>query len=144
MRKILSVVSILSLLVTLAIAGAANSASRINVHIPFDFTVGKVKLKAGSYAIDSATAQGVQRIRSEDCRTSVFFSTYGGQTRREPSRSKLVFHRYGDQYFLSEIWDEGSTVAMQLAKSRAERELEHTKYLAKNAVEPETITVMAQ
>jgi len=143
-KQILSIVAILSLLVTLAVAGVANSAGRIEVSIPFDFTVGKAKLKAGRYAIDSATAQGVQRIQSEDGRTSLFFGTYGGQTSKEPSRAKLVFRRYGNQYFLSEVWDEGSSVAMQLPKSRAERDLERTKYLAQNGAGPELVTVLAQ
>ena len=35
-------------------------------------------------------------------------------------QTKLVFQRYGDQYFLSEIWMEGNKVGHQLAKSRRE------------------------
>jgi len=39
-------------------------------------------------------------------------------------QTKLVFTRYGDQYFLSEIWMAGTTVGQKLPKSRRERELE--------------------
>ena len=39
-------------------------------------------------------------------------------------KGKLVFHRYGDQYFLSEVWPAGATTGRVIAKSRAESELE--------------------
>jgi hypothetical protein len=57
----------------------------------------------------------------------------------------MVFHRYGDQYFLWQVWDEGSTEAMQLSQSRAERELvRHLNDLAQNRSEPETVIVLAR
>ncbi|MGA2720846.1 MAG: hypothetical protein ABSG79_00415 [Bryobacteraceae bacterium] len=41
-----------------------------------------------------------------------------------PQEPKLVFHRYGDQYFLSQIWT-GSR-SLNFSTSRAERELKKT------------------
>jgi hypothetical protein len=40
-----------------------------------------------------------------------------------PSLGKLVFHRYGNAYFLSEVWPTGSTLGKQLRKSKAELEI---------------------
>jgi hypothetical protein len=39
------------------------------------------------------------------------------------SRAKLVFHRYGDQYFLYQVWAAGATSGRQFPKSRSEREV---------------------
>src|SRR4051794_128032 len=113
-KQVLSIVSMLSLLLTLAIAGSANSSGSFKVNIPFDFTVGKTQLKAGSYIVDSNRIQDVPQIINEESRTSIFVSTFGGKSSSKPSRAKLVFHRYEGQYFLTQIWNEGSTVAMQL------------------------------
>jgi hypothetical protein len=139
-KQLLSIVSIFCLLLTLAIAGWANTSGNLKVNIPFDFMIGKTQLKAGSYTININRVPGVPQFSSEDHRTNIFTQTYGGQSSREPSRARLVFHRYGKQYFLSQIWNEGSTVAMQLPESRAERELKH---LARNTVQPEVVTVLA-
>src|SRR5262245_49710564 len=97
-KQVLSIVSILSLLLTLAIAGSANSGS-FKVNIPFDFMVGKTQLKAGSYIVDSNRVRDVPQIINEERRTGIFVSTFGGKSSSKPSRAKLVFHRYGGQYF---------------------------------------------
>ena len=53
------------------------------------------------------------------------------QTQEE---TKLVFHRYGDQYFLSQIWTVGANSGRELLMPRLEREL------AKNAkIERQTV-----
>jgi len=38
-------------------------------------------------------------------------------------KTKLVFSRYGDQYFLSQIWMAGNEAGYQLPKSRREVEV---------------------
>ena len=34
-------------------------------------------------------------------------------------KTKLVFHRYGDQYFLSQVWGEGNNRGTELRKLSA-------------------------
>jgi hypothetical protein len=36
---------------------------------------------------------------------------------------KLVFHRYGDRYFLSQVWGTDQSTGSQLQKTAQEREL---------------------
>jgi hypothetical protein len=144
-KRVLSVVTMMSLLAALAVAGQASIVGTITVNIPFDFMVGEKKLPAGQYTIDRTNIRECLLISRIDRRANVLANTYPGRTSRKPSRVKLVFNRYGEQYFLSQVWGEGHTVAMQLSKSRAERELaKKWKHLARNADEPETVTVMAQ
>ncbi len=144
-KQVLSVVTIMSFLCSLVIAGSAIDAGRLKAKIPFEFTVGKTMLPAGSYTVDSGVVRGCLQISAEDRSKSVFVNTFGGQTSNKPSEAKLVFRRYGDQYFLWQVWNDGSDVAMQLPESRAERELiRHLNHLAKNKAEPELVIVLAR
>jgi len=60
------------------------------------------------------------------------------RTDREPS---LVFHRYGDEYFLREIqWED--TARLDLPETKAERKAAETR-ADRAAVPKETVTVAA-
>jgi hypothetical protein len=64
----------------------------------------------------------VVRVNSKDGSVSVSIVTYGSGSARKQAGSYLVFNRYGDRYFLSEIWNASVNVGRQLARSPAERE----------------------
>jgi hypothetical protein len=73
-----------------------------------------------------------------------FFSTIGTIASTRRNESTLVFHRYGDEYFLSTIWTAGNDTGHELFKSRAERELiRASSKLAKSASELQTVTLVA-
>jgi hypothetical protein len=46
-------------------------------------------------------------------------------------KTKLVFHKYGDQYFLSQIWSVGSNTGREVAETQREHKVR--RELAKNA-----------
>jgi hypothetical protein len=62
---------------------------------------------------------------------------------KPPNRSLIVFHRYGDSYFLSEILTAGQQVGgSELFPSRAERQLKReNNQTASNKIEPETVAL---
>jgi hypothetical protein len=43
-------------------------------------------------------------VRSEDGRAGALVLTNGMQVRQDQDQTKLVFHRYGAQYFLAQVW----------------------------------------
>jgi hypothetical protein len=137
----------LSLALTLTLSGHANS-SRIQVDIPFDFIVGQTTLPAGEYTVERINAiQSALQIRNtENNASAVMVTYYGESSKTSQARSKLVFNRYGNTYFLSQVWEPGSTTARMLSKSRAERELikKAQNFLAQNAAAPEIVTILAQ
>ena len=45
------------------------------------------------------------------------------QSLKPADKTKLVFNRYGNHYFLSEIWVNGATRGRQLPKTSREKEL---------------------
>jgi hypothetical protein len=50
------------------------------------------------------------------------FATTGFDEDPQPSQTtKVVFHKYGDQYFLEEVWVAGETTHTYFLPSKAER-----------------------
>ncbi|HZS03803.1 MAG TPA: hypothetical protein VFD58_02930 [Blastocatellia bacterium] len=144
-KQILGIVATLSIIITLSVAGFAGLAGRVKADIPFDFMVGKTRLPAGKYCVSRVTAEGSLAITSNETGKAASFLVRDGRTARGERTARLVFHRYGNQYFLAEIWDGESNMTQQLGKSKAEREAARAErsHLAQNNVAPEIVTVAA-
>lgn len=126
MKKLLMVALTLSFF---AIEGAmrarAQVADTIVADVPFAFTLRDHMLPAGSYTIRRLDSQpGVMEIRDADGERVLLFLTGSAQAAKEPKQSELIFDRFVDQYFLSEIFEGGNGTGAQVPKSRAERSLE--------------------
>lgn len=89
------------------------------VNVPFAFVVGRQALPAGHYIVAAVD----DNIRIFNSQTSGLYVPTHGALRANSDGSKLVFHRYGDTYFLSAVWVTGNTIGRELFRSRAEREL---------------------
>lgn len=128
-NEILKGFTMLMLIVALALATAvasanAQSTNRVIANIPFEFVVGDKTLPAGEYTVRPVTAGGdALAIQSADGRNSAV--RLSGETDQERNKkyARLVFHRYGHNYFLAEIWATEKT-GRQLMKSRQERAIE--------------------
>jgi hypothetical protein len=128
--NILKRVSLLCAILLATVVASAQGQTlgyRIKANIPFDFTIGNKKLPSGKYSLGRARQFSDDALisvedkdgRSKLIRTSMPVLT--GDITREPM---LVFHRYGDQYFLYQVWPAGATTGRQFPKSRSEREVE--------------------
>jgi hypothetical protein len=89
--------------------------------VPFEFVVGDRLVPAGKCVVQPApTAADTILIRNDDATVRLFSSMSLGEARHIPATDELVFHKYGDRYFLSEIRVEGSRVVYQLPESKEE------------------------
>ena len=126
----------LSLVVSiLAVASAsAKSADGLRAQIPFDFNVGDKMIPAGVYAIDAMNAdESVLHIRATRGDESAVALTRSTRAKTNAESSpRLVFHKYGDQYFLSAVWGAGET-GRALSESKRERNLRKELEVAGNA-----------
>ena len=121
-----------ALLVTAIItAGASVQAQtlqyKLTVDIPFDFSVSEQKLPAGKYWVSRAqesSGDTVVQIKSLDGKSVANRFSIPIVTFKTKKRGELVFHRYGEQYFLSEIWPAGGGTGRAFLKTHAERELQ--------------------
>lgn len=96
----------------------------VRAKIPFDFVAGDENVPAGTYELSRTWTPRTVRISSFDTRTNLaVLHTSGGTKNRTGYASALVFNKYGNQYFLREIWIAGETACAQLPRSRTEKEL---------------------
>ena len=134
--KVITKVSLLAamLLVTSVASTQGQSlAYRIKANIPFDFSVGEKKLPAGTYSVSRVSQNSgdtVIAITGDDGRSKAIRLSNSAQRLHARDRATLVFHHYGDQYFLFQVWPAGATTGRQFPKSRSE--LEIRKNLAGN------------
>ena len=106
----------------------AQGAQKITVQVPFGFHAGPSMLPAGEYSVDTEAAPGIVRLRSADSKSAAMIQTNAVQSHTYSSSGKLVFHRYGDEYFLSQVWQPGSDTGRELRVTRREMEVAaHTR-----------------
>ena len=140
----------LSLLVSMLAAAAPASAKSVNdlrAQVPFDFYVGDRLISAGDCRITSATADDTGlRIEGNGGRQSTIALTYlkTGSINKEAS-PRLVFHTYGDQYFLVAVWG-ADRDGRELPETKRERNLRKEMRVAQQAgaAAMEVVTVEAR
>jgi hypothetical protein len=106
----------------LAMAGTSFAQSNgVRATVPFDFTVGNQLLPSGTYTIKpESTNPNVIVIRSHD-KPVAALSLVHQDGNKSPNAGKLLFHKYGGQYFLSEILCDRADMNVELSTSKAEK-----------------------
>jgi hypothetical protein len=108
-------------------AQAQSLQYKLTVNIPFDFQVADQKLPAGKYQVGrsiESSGDTVLQIRSTDGHSTANRFSIPVVAVKTKNRGELIFHRYGDQYFLSEVWPAGGGTGRAFLKTRSERDLE--------------------
>lgn len=123
-RKLIGIPVTAALLLLIGVP-SISAQTVLKATVSFAFTVGKTELPAGTYTIssisssaiaigDNNTAKGVlSLVRGEDSSSS---SSNGSP--------KLVFHKYANRYFLSQVSRGLGHIVMQLPTSKLEKELQ--------------------
>jgi hypothetical protein len=115
------------LVLTMTAVAWAGSTVRLRADIPFAFHAGNEPLPPGNYTIElrssgsAATGSTILLLNAEGSVRRVL-SAIPGLTRPMSPESCLVFHRYGDDYFLSTVRQ--SSIVSELAKTAAEKAVE--------------------
>ncbi len=142
----LTVLAMASLLVTLAVdpAHADTDSAWVRADIPFDFIVGIKAYPAGTYYVEYTNPQGVfvVQIGEEERRQTLLWSNTVPAKSIQDDSPKLIFNRYGNEYFLSQVWSGAGLDGRELRKFHRERERARD-YFAKNLSVAEVISVAA-
>ncbi len=126
-------VAMLLLIVALAFVTAVASnaqalnqpANRLVFDIPFAFSVDYKTLPAGEYTVQTVASAGdAILIKSVDGNISTVRHAEAIELGKEKTSARLVFHRYGQRYFLAEVWHGNDKNAGRLVKSNDELALE--------------------
>jgi hypothetical protein len=100
---------------------AAADDHGIRVRVPFSFTVNNTSLPAGRYTIESDLSRPSMLIIRDES-DSIKMIDYGmSDTSGMGKTGMLLFHHYGDQYFLSEIHFSTRSKAIFLPASKLEK-----------------------
>jgi len=95
---------------------------RITTKVPFAFAVGDRTCPAGAYDLQASSYSDFEMLHNASGKCSLFVS--GKRALAEPAgRPRLVFHRIGQNYFLSKIWN-GKGTGSTLPLSRREKQLQ--------------------
>ncbi len=129
-RDLLRGLSMLVLVVGLTFVTAAVSAkgqgTRIVCDIPFEFVVGDRAMPAGRYEAKQVFVGGqVLLIASRDAQAAALRLANDLPTVGHDTQARMVFHRYGQRYFLAEVWngDYGKKLQRSSREKAIEREL---------------------
>ena len=141
------VVGFMLLLITVGFMSGvvhAQTSYGVKANVPFDFYVGDQAFRASAItARRMSTSDCVLLISSADSRQHEFRLTNSLQSTSRSNEAKLVFHKYGNRYYLAQVWTDGSS-GRELLKSHGERALQREmRRVAKNASEPEMVTIIA-
>jgi len=148
----------LGLLVVMIMIAAGTSAkaqsleNKLTANIPFDFTVADKKFQAGEYSFRRAqqtAGDTIVQIRRADGHGHINRFTIPVVRLNAEDKATLVFHRYGDEYFLFQVWPAGATTGRALPKSRGEKDVQrkvqdnNVGMAAMKAPAVESVTVVA-
>jgi hypothetical protein len=94
--------------------------SSVQATIPFDFAVGNTVLPAGTYIVSSENQQMVM-IRNKDHWKLASMALIGRGDERYAGQGKLVFNKYGNEYFLNQILCPSAAIVAELPTSKREQ-----------------------
>ena len=131
-KEFLKGFTMLILLVVLAFTTAVASgqtqsrnAAKLSANIPFEFNVGYKKMPAGEYSVQTIVSAGdALMIKSADASLCAVRLSEATSPNKERKEARFVFHRYGDKYFLAEVWNGVDDIGRQLTKSEDENAVE--------------------
>ena len=103
---------------------SAQDRNQILVKVPFDFVAGNKTMPGGEYAVKAIGPTNMLiLVARTDSTSSAFLPTHAAVSSQPQMESKLVFNRYGNRYFLAQVWTAGNSSGLQLIKSNREKEV---------------------
>ena len=111
------------------LAGTSFAQSKgVRADVPFAFTVGNQLLPAGTYTIKTESG-GFIAIENHDKHIEVLTLVHPDGA-KAPNGGKLMFHKYGNQYFLSEILCSWTDVNVTIPRSNTEKTVQLQQAMA--------------
>jgi hypothetical protein len=100
----------------------------IRVDVPFKFVVGNTSLAVGEYKVSVMKPGMLQFQRTDGRGTASFMTNYTGGGPYQDRRERLIFHTYGNHFFLSQVWIDDVNPGHELHASAAELEYARTAH----------------
>ena len=122
-NRLFAVLAVVVVGVALAAPLAAQSLV-LKATIPFEFNFSGKVMPAGEYLIQADGGSAALRLKNYESRVAaISLAFHPSGERRTAGEPTLTFNRYGDQYFLSNVWAGSTASGLEVPMTRAEREL---------------------
>ena len=101
---------------------AAQGLSRIVVDVPFEFIVNGKTLPAGRYSVSAVHPDSgcVLYIKKDGTNEGTSFTTNAAVNMSAPNKIALIFHHYGSDHYLAEVWTGSNNIGYRLPVSKGE------------------------
>jgi hypothetical protein len=106
--KVRWIVTLLLILMPVLAAAQTATHDQMRITVPFSFTISDQKLPAGTYLVIEREGQLMSMRNTEG--TASYFVVVAPADRldhwsyfQQEPKAKMVFHRYGEEYFLTEM-----------------------------------------
>jgi hypothetical protein len=121
-KQVFQIAVVVAVLFAVSGAMAQGQPGDVLANVPFSFLVGNHQMPPGRYLVTKAGNGFLRILDIKDAHYQLFMAVNGVQS-SAPQTPKLVFHRYGDSYFLAEVWNGNGNLGRQLPRSKGEQEI---------------------
>jgi hypothetical protein len=122
--KRIPIIALFTLASLVSVGNVFAQTREVRAFVPFDFSVGNKLLPAGNYAF-IAEKQDQILIRSNDQSQFAVLTRTADEDQTKWVDGKLIFNKYGDQYFLNEVLCSSVALNVDLPTSRTEKKAQH-------------------
>lgn len=113
----------MALLPTMA-AAQMQSEGRLQAKVPFDFAIGSKIVPPGELTVKrAALINGTLTLYNREAKINMIANFNRVEAKTPATTTALVFHKYGQRYFLWQVKVEGTQSMYELPRSSAEAEL---------------------
>jgi hypothetical protein len=137
MKYLHTIFTTVLLLAVASVVVRAQERPILKATVPFPFTVENTALPAGNYIVSILPPYNMIKVQSADGRKNVMILAIPSRSLEKSKAVKMVFHRFGNEYFLVQVWEQGSAVHRDLRSGDRAREL------AKNGGSMQFKTILA-
>ena len=147
-RQIAKGLAMLMMTLALAAASAAvangQASQKLKAQVPFDFIVADKTLPAGNYRVGAIDQSGGTIGIMNTAGEGAIRLSSSAKRSDHVKTAKLVFHRYGSTYFLSQVWMAGEQTGRELSLGKQEHAIQRErKAIASNRPVYEIVEVVA-
>ena len=104
-----------------AVSHAQTTGPLLRVAVPFDFENGSHRFAAGVYFV---RLESDHRLVLEGTNARFVTATVPDESLKAATKSSVVFRRYGDRYFLREVWVAGRNTHVHCPATKTEKQVE--------------------
>ena len=129
-------VAVLAIGLSTSASHAQSQTDRVQFRTPFAFEYQSRVLPAGRYVV---SRQYPRILLITDGPHSAMGLAQPTEDREPTTKGKIVFRKYGQRYFLSQVWVAGNSTHFEISRSKAEKRVEKEAKIAMNGAAPSTV-----